>query len=124
VHPRTPFVQKQLLQELLPVSFPVQPSWTVSPPVRLHTACVVLGVFGSGAEKIPKTFARMVASTARSWASRASMVASISRVGSTTAVAVIFGIGLAVAGATVEQASRAIPIITARTTGGLISTTP
>jgi len=92
--------------------------------VRLHTACVVLGVFGSGAEKIPKTFARMVASTARSWASRASMVASISRVGSTTAVAVIFGIGLAVAGATVEQASRAIPIITARTTGDLISTTP
>ena len=110
MHPRTPFVQKQLLQELLPVSFPVQPSWTVSPPVRLHTACVVLGVFGSGAEKIPKTFARMVAS--------------ISRVGSTTAVAVIFGIGLAVAGATVEQASRAIPIITARTTGGLIPTTP
>jgi len=57
VHPRTPFVQKQLLQELLPVSFPVQPLWTVSPPVSLHTACVVLGVFGSGADKVPKTFA-------------------------------------------------------------------
>jgi hypothetical protein len=51
------------------------------------------------------------------------MVASISRVGSTTAVAVIFGIGSAVAGATVEQASRVIPIITARTTGDLIFTT-
>ena len=52
------------------------------------------------------------------------MVALISRLGSTTDVAVIFGIGLAVAGTTVEQASRAIPIITARTTGDLISTTP
>ena len=38
-------------------------------------------------------------------------------------MAVIFGIGLAVAGATVEQASSAIPIITARTNGDLISTT-
>ena len=52
------------------------------------------------------------------------MVASISRVGSTTAVAVILGIGLAVVGATVEQASKAIPIITDITTGDLISTTP
>ena len=55
VQPRTPFVQKQLLQELLPVSFPVQLLWTVSPPVSLHTACVVLGVFGSGADKVPGT---------------------------------------------------------------------
>jgi len=57
VHPRTPFVQKQLLQELLPVSFPVQPLWTVSPPVSLHTACIVLGVFASEADKVPETFA-------------------------------------------------------------------
>ena len=123
VHPRTPFVQKQLLQELSPVSFPVQPLWTVSLPVSLHTACVVLGVFGSGADKVPETFARMVASTARSWASRASTVASISRVGSTTAVASILGVGSAGTGVTVEQASTKIPISNARTTVSFIPLT-
>ena len=44
VHPRTLFVQK-----LLPVSFPVQPIWTVSPPVSWHTGCVELGVAASEA---------------------------------------------------------------------------
>jgi hypothetical protein len=123
VHPRTPFVQKQLLQELLPVSFPAQPLWTVSPPVSLHTACVVLGVFGSGADKVPETFARTVASTALSWASFASTVASISRVGSTAAVASILGVGSAGAGVTVEQASTRVPMSTARTTDSLMPLT-
>ena len=57
VQPRTPFVQKQLLQELSPVSLSVQPLWTVSPPVSLHADCVVLGVFASEADKVPETFA-------------------------------------------------------------------
>ena len=121
VHPMTPFVQKQLLQELLPVSFPVQPLWTVSPPVSLHTSCVSFEVFGAWADKVVDTFARMVASTALSWASRASTVASISRVGSTTAVASILVVGSAGTGVTVEQASTKIPIGNARTTGILTS---
>ena len=57
VHPRTPFVQKQLLQKLLSVSSPVHPVWTVSPPVSLHIACVVLGVCGFEADKVAETFA-------------------------------------------------------------------
>ena len=82
MQPRTPLVQKQLLQELLPVSSPVQPLSTVSPPVSLHAACVVLGAFASWADKVPETFASTVASTARSWATLASTVASILGVGS------------------------------------------
>ena len=104
MQPRAPFVQKQLLQELLPVSSPVQPLWTVSPPVSLHAAWVVLGVFDSWADKVPETFASTVASTARSWATFASTVASI------------LGVGSAGTGATVEQASTVTPISTARTT--------
>jgi len=61
-----------------------------------------------------------VASTARSWASLASTVASISGVGSTALTTLISGIGLAGAGATVEQASPSIPISTARTNGSFI----
>jgi len=44
-----------------------------------------------------------------------SLVASISRVGSTAAVASIFGVGSAGAGAAVEQASTRVPTSTART---------
>ena len=111
MQPRTPLVQKQLLQELLPVSSPVQPLSTVSPPVSLHAACVVLGAFTSGADKVPETFASTVASTARSWATFASTVASI------------LGVGSAGAGATVEQASTRVPVITARITGSFIPAT-
>ena len=109
MHPRAPFVQKQLLQELLPVSSPVQPLWTVSPPVSLHAACVVLGAFVSEADKVPETFDSTVASTARSWATFASTVASILVVGS------------AGTGVTVEQASTRVPTSTARTTASFIS---
>lgn len=56
VHPRTLFVQKQLLQKLIPVSFPVQPIWTVSPPVSWHTGCVELGVAASEADKVVDAF--------------------------------------------------------------------
>jgi len=110
VHPKTPFVQKQLLQELLPVSFPVQPLWTVSPPVSLHTFCVAFEVCGAWADTVGDA--------------SAGTVASISRVGSTTAVESILGVGSAGVGVTVEQASIRVPISTARTTGTLIPATP
>ena len=102
MQPSRPFVQKQLLQELSPVSFPVQPLWTVSPPESLHAACVVLGVFASDADRVAETFASTVASTARSWATFASTIASI------------FGVGSAGTGVTVEQASTRVPISNAR----------
>ena len=101
--------ENQLLQELSPVSSPVQPLSTVSPPVSLHAACVVLGAFVSGADKVPETFASTVASTARSWATFASTVASI------------LGVGPAGTGVTVEQASNRVPISTASTTVNFIS---
>ena len=47
VHPRAASVQKQRLQKLSPLSFPVQPFSTVSPTVSLHDACVVLGDYDS-----------------------------------------------------------------------------
>ena len=112
MQPSRPFVQKQLLQELSPVSFPVQPLWTVSPPESLHAACVVLRAFVSGADEVPETFASTVASTARSWATFASTVASI------------LGVGSAGTGAALEQASTRVPISTARTTVSFITLTP
>ena len=59
VHPSNPFVQKQLLHEFSPVSLPVQPLWTVSPPPSLHAACGLLWVFDTGADKVPDTLARV-----------------------------------------------------------------
>ena len=77
--------------------------------MSLHAARVVLGAFVSGADKVPETFDSTVASTARSWATFASTVASIS------------GVGSAGTGVTVEQASARVPTSTARTTVSLIS---
>ena len=61
-----------------------------------------------------------VESTARSWASLASTVASIFGVGYNVATVLALGVGSAGAGVTVEQASTRVPNSIARTAGNFI----